>query len=289
MDRASAAKYHVCICSPLFHTVFYQLQTPKTTKCSAHKWWQKKNCENLALRVESDVYTLFALAHTPHRANGCRFTWKRANHIAIKPKVEASKQAKPADNIHNSKYEVMVSRKMHKVNTIQRRRRRRRFKQNLENGFFADWTFYMCIWGCVCVSATASIQFIHHQKFKKLPFLLFLPLNFISIPHISLYTNQPDFLLSQQKCTGVFSRFYLLVVYRNHYLLFVRQTMASACSRGKSDNQWHCFTGSLPCDIFGCACLSVLMTGLPSEGVSVFCHAILYIVSLSYTNNKVYV
>lgn len=145
----------------------------------------------------------------------------------------------------------------------------------------------------LCIRQHPSIQFIHHQKFKKLPFLLFLPLNFIPIPHISRYINQPDFLLqfysvhthSQSKNALVFlsTRIYLLVVYRNHYLLFVRQTKANACSRGISDNQWLCFTCTLPCDMLGCACLCVWTVG------RVFFYAFLYFVSLSYTNNKMYV
>lgn len=256
---------------------------------------EKNMNENLALRVESGVYIV--CTHTT--ANSCRFTCKRANHIAIKPKAEP-KQAKRADNIHNSKNEVMVSRKMHKVNTQIQRRRWRRFEQNLENGFFAEWTFYiwMCVCAC-CVCTTASIQFIHHQKFKKLPFLLFLPLNFISIPHISLYFNQPDFLLQfhwvhtlslslTAKMHWFFSRFYLLVVYRNHYLLFVRQTKANACSRGWIFRQSVTLLHLYFTMWYVWLRVSVRMSGV-ADWVRVFFCAFLYFVSSSYTNNKMYV
>lgn len=156
------------------------------------------------LSAESGVRCIHCL-HSHYTTNGCRFTCKRANHIAIKPKAEASK--KSGQYTHSSKNEVMVSRKMHKVNT---QIRRRRFEQNLENGFFAEWTFYICAFVYLCVRQHPSNLFIIKSS-KNYHFCYFC--HWISFPFHTFHfisTNRIFFsnftgyahTHSQQKCTG---------------------------------------------------------------------------------------
>lgn len=146
------------------------------------------------MRVESDEYidnvTLFFITHTT--MNSCRFTCKRANHIAIKPKAEPSKQKVRTIYIHNYKNEVMVSRKMHKVNTIRRPIRTKSRK----------WLFRRMNILYMYTTAHPSNLFIIKSS-KNYHFAIFATEFHFHSAHFTLF--QPDFLLQFYWCSFSFS------------------------------------------------------------------------------------
>lgn len=112
---------------------------------------------------------------------------------------------------------------------------------------FAEWALH----------ATASIQFIHHQKFKKLAFLYlvflpYLPLNFISIATIT----------SAALCFTVYSSFHVNVFSSLHFfaLLFVsclQKSLSIICIANKSE-MFRGFCASVLCAvIFSLSSLSL--------------------------------
>lgn len=129
--------------------------------------------------------------------------------------------------------EVMVSRKMHQTGIHET------ILNKTSKMAFAEWALY----------ATASIQFIHHQKFKKLPFLCLLFLHIFATEfhfHYIFYILR-SFYLSFCVFSSIMSTyfllhfysFYLLVVCRNHYPLFVQQT------KGETFRGFQCLCSSM--------------------------------------------